>query len=145
MPSYKQELDVARAGQKANMEPCVLISRSVETAAGIKFGVPVARGTQPRGCKVFGAAADKFMGVAVREVGGWTTPEDGFPQYNSARLMTKGVIWVVAKVAVAAGDPVFALATGEWGKAAVAGEAAIPGAQWDTPAAAGALAKIRLG
>ena len=139
--AYSDTMDAARPGMIANTEPHNLISRGVEDAAGIGFGVAAAQGANDRGIKAFGAG-DKFVGVVVRERSlNANNVGDIFEQYADARIMRKGTIWVVASVAVAAGDPITVDdATGDFG---IAGNVEIAG-RWETSAAAGELAKINL-
>lgn len=93
-------LPVGNAGQLADMVPSTLISRTVEDSAGISFGLPVKQGTNDNGCAA-GVAANDFLGITVREAG-----RDGFAQYESARLITQGTIWLTAAGAISAGDRV---------------------------------------
>lgn len=146
--SYSENIGAARAGMVANMEPAVFISRTVETAAGIGFGVPVQKGTADNGCKIMGAGATEVLGITVRERSTRAETPDVFAQYDSARLMRKGVLWVVVTDAggVADGDPVWIkLADGTFSNAdaGTAGSVKLGGARWDSSAANGELAKIR--
>jgi hypothetical protein len=131
----------AVAGMIANMVPATMISRTVEDAAGIAFGKPVAQGVNDKGCKnTVGATA--IVGITVRERS-VSAEADLFAQYEEARIMTKGVIWVEASVAVVAGDIVHVIAaTGAFAKT---GGVLIPNARWETSAGIGELAQIRLG
>jgi len=143
---YNEKIDAARVGQIANMEPVTLISRNVEDVAAIGFGKPVMQGTLDDGCKLFAGASTEVLGITVRERS--RTPEnpDAFARYESARIMKKGVIWVVASVAVVAGDPVFVIpATAAFAKTNASSAIQIANARWDSSAGIGALAKVRLG
>lgn len=130
----------ALAGMVANSEPSTVITRIVETAAGIAFGVPVFQGTADE--QVIVAAADKkFLGIAVLDP---TKDGDKHNQYENIPVMTKGVIWVTAGATVEAGQPVYYVpATGVWTDVAT-DNILVPEARWDSSAAS-ALAKIRLG
>jgi hypothetical protein len=147
--TYSETMEAGVAGAIVNTEPKTLISRTVETAAGIGFGKVVQQGAADDGCKSDLTAMDAstFLGITALDRSRPTadTP-DAFAQYESARIMRKGVIWVVASGAVAAGnDATVTLATGAIGTAAVAaGVVAIPNARWDSSAADGELAKLRL-
>lgn len=149
--TYSENIPVAKAGMIANEEPNVLISRTVETAAGIGFGKVVQQGDNDNGCisdlNTAAMTADSYLGVTVRERSVRPETPDLFAQYESARIMRKGVIWVMTDGAVNAGDDVtVTLATGGLGTAAVAaGIVAIPGARWDSSTSGAALAKLRLG
>ena len=141
--NYTDRMDAGVAGAIVNTEPNVLISRSVEKAEGLGFGVPVAQGANDKGCTdTNGKTAVLGVTAIDRGVGGTTV--DTFTQGESARIMTKGVIWVVAGEAVAAGDSVYVTAsTGAFKKTAT-GNVAIPNARFDTSAANGGLVQVRL-
>lgn len=153
--SYSETIGAARAGQIVNEEPSVLISRTVADATGIAFGKvvqeAVADGTKDGQCTADLDTADmdayKFLGVTVRERSVRPETPNKFAQYESARIMRKGVIWVEVAAAVKAGEDVtVTLATGVLGTTAVtAGVVAIPNARWDSSTAGAGLAKLRLG
>lgn len=153
--TYSETIGAARAGQIANEEPVVLISRTVADAAGIGFGKvvqeAVADGTKDGQCTADLDTADmdayKFLGITVRERSVRPETPNMFAQYESARIMRKGVIWVEVAGAVKAGEDVtVTLATGVLGTAAVApGIIAIPNARWDSSTTGAGLAKLRLG
>lgn len=153
--SYSETIDAARAGQIANTEPGVFISRTVADAAGIGFGKVVqeaaADGSKDGQCTADLDTADmdayKFLGITVRERSVNPETPNKFAQYESARIMHKGVIWVEVAAAVKAGEDVtVTLATGVLGTAAVAaGIIAIPNARWESSTSGAGLAKVRLG
>lgn len=136
--TYSDGLRAGVAGMLINTIPNTLISRTVETAAGLAFGVAVSQGAAAHGCKVFD---DDVVGITVREVS-LPAEQTGLDQYDTAVLITKGAIMVTAAAAVVAGDIVHALAGGTFGKT---GGVLIAGARWDTTTANGALGIIRLG
>lgn len=147
--TYSATMSAARAGMRANEEPVRLISRDVETAGGIGFGIVVAQGVRDGGCIVMGAShtASDFLGVTMLQRNTDPANVDKFPQNESALIMNEGVIWVATGAAVAAGDAVVVtLATGLLSAAAPgAGVLALPGARWDSSTTgAGQLAKLRL-
>ena len=135
---YNDTLAPAVAGAQATMVPATLISRNVEDEAGIGFGVGVSQGAGDKGCVAGGTA---FVGITLldRSAAGL---EDTFREGDSARIMTKGDIWVVATADVAAGDPVHMAADGSFSNA---DGTAIAGARWDTSTTADGLAVVRLG
>lgn len=138
---YNATLAPAVAGAQATMIPATLISRNVEDEDGIGFGVAVSQGEGDKGVV---AGGDAFVGITLldRSAAG---EGDTFRQGDSARVMTKGDIWVEAAGAVDAGDGVAVNAAGEFSSAGE-DDTAIPGARWDTSATeAGQLAVIRLG
>lgn len=130
------------AGQIANMVPATLITRNVETAAGIGFGVAVDQGTEDLGV-VVGGGSEAPVGITVRERSLDANEPDKFAENDNARIMTKGTLWVSTAVAVAAGDPVHALAAGALSNT---GGTQIPNARWETSTpSGGGLAIIRMG
>ena len=100
---YNETMRPAIEGALANMVPRTLISRTVESAAGVGFGKAVSQGTADKGVSV--TPNTKFVGITVidRSAGGIGTTGTGFAQYESARILTNGTVWVLANVAVAAG------------------------------------------
>lgn len=153
--TYNETIDAARAGMIANEEPVVLISRTIIDAAGVGFGKVVqeaaADGSKDGQCTadLSTAAMDayKFLGITVRERSVRPETPNKFGQYESARIMRKGVIWVEVAGAVVAGtDVTVTLATGVIGSVAVgAGVVAIPNARWESSTGGAGLAKLRLG
>jgi len=146
--NYAATLAPGVAGAQATMLPATIISRNVEPANGLAFGVAVAQGTTDKGIVAFGGAANKFVGITMldRSAIGTTAAPDSFAQRSSARVMTIGDIWVQASVQVAAGDPVYLVAaTGLFTNAAT-DNVAIPNARFDTSTTgANQLAVVRLG
>jgi hypothetical protein len=146
--TYAATLAPAVAGAQATMIPATLISRNVETAAGLGFGVAVAQGATDKGIVAFGGAANKYVGITLldRSARGTTANPDFFAQRESARVMTKGDIWVQASVQVAAGDPVYLVAaTGLFTNVSTS-NVLVPNARFDTSTtAANQLAVVRLG
>lgn len=128
--TYQQYIPAGVAGALDEMIPSTLISRTVETAAGIAFGVPVYRGTGDQGVVATGTAAN-YVGFTVLDRS--VRVGDIFSQYESARIITDGSLWVNAPTAVADGAAV------------VLGGVTIPGARWETTTTGtNQLAKVRL-
>jgi hypothetical protein len=138
--TYGDNIAAGYVGAIANQEPRVLISRTVEDAAGIAFGLAVMQGTEDKGCVV--SDGTEVLGITVREMDTEPSNPDIFAQYDNARIMTKGVIWVANSGGVAAGDPVVSLAAGALGTGT---SPLVAGARWETTAADGELAQLRLG
>lgn len=140
--NFKNEMDKGVAGAIANTENSNIISRTVEDADGIAFGLAVAQGVNDKGCRVATTGDTKFVGVTALDRTATDLTGDGkFVQYESARIMEEGVIWVEVTEDVAAGDDAAVdLATGKFNKAG----AAMAGARFDTSAASGGLAQLRL-
>lgn len=138
--TYLDDMAVAYAGAIAdNQEELNLISRTVEDAAGIAFGLAVMQGSDDEGVVVGDGTG--FLGVTVRDQSVEPNEPNLFEQYSSARIMTKGTIWVENDGGVAAGDPVSLGADGALG---TGGSVEVDGARWDTTATDGNLARLRL-
>ena len=153
--TYSENIGAARAGMIANEDPVVLISRTVADADGIGFGKVVQEaatdGTKDGQCTADLDTSDMdaytFLGITVRERSVRPETPSKFAQYESARIMRKGIIWVEVAGAVKAGEDVtVTLASGVLGTAAVAaGVVAIPNARWESSTSGAGLAKLRLG
>jgi hypothetical protein len=137
--TYADNIDAGYKGAIVNTEPRTLISRTVEAAAGLAFGLAVMQGTEDKECVVADGSA--FLGVTVRDQSVDPADPDLFAQYSEARIMTKGVIWVLNSGGVSAGDPVTTLAAGALGTGS---SPLVDGARWDTTADDGELAQLRL-
>lgn len=147
--SYAANIRPAVAGQRANMEPVDLLSRTVEDAAGVGFGKIVQQGAADNGCTgdLTGMTDQTFLGITVRDRSVRVETPNLFAENESAQIMRKGVIWVEVDAAVTpASVPTVTLATGAIGDAAVAaGIVAIPNARFETSTTAAGLAQLRLG
>ncbi|PJL44741.1 structural cement protein Gp24 [Stenotrophomonas maltophilia] len=150
--NYPDIQPAAIAGAPATMLPATEISRTVEGAA-IAFGKAVEQGATDKSVKTF--AGGKYVGIAMldRSASGLTVTAgqvtgratDAFGVGESARVRTKGDLWVTAAVAVAAGDDVYLTDAGAFTNVST-DNTAIPGARWDTSTTAvGQLAVVRLG
>ena len=140
--AYADTIAVSYPGEVADLGLSDVISRDIETAGGVPFGVAVIQGTADRQAKL--GTAGVFIGITVRDqtLVGDTHPDKYLVQ-ETAGVMTRGVIWVLAGEAVVAGDVVYRTATGTLNKTA-ASNTLIAGARWETSAASGALARLRL-
>lgn len=113
-----------------------------ETAAGIGFGLGVSQGAADKGV-ILGGTKLGFRGITVRDVTLESDQGDVYAQYQNVGVLTRGKIWVMVPVAVAAHDPVhFNAATGEVSNAG--GEGPVAGARFVTSAAAQGLALVEL-
>jgi hypothetical protein len=153
--TYSETIDAARAGMIANEEPVVLISRTVADSDGIGFGKVVQEaatdGSKDGQCTADLDTSDMdaytFLGITVRERSVRPETPNLFAQYESARIMRKGIIWVQTGGAVKAGQDVsVTLSSGALGTEAVtSGVVAIPNARWESSTSGAGLAKLRLG
>ena len=142
--NYAIDPEVAQEGQVADTSPATILSRTVEAA--IPFGRAVQKGTKQHA--VVAANAGPVTGITVRSqaTGARAASPDVYPANDTAAIMTKGAVWVKVDSTVAEGDDVtVTVATGLFGtKAVAAGIIAVPGAVFDTGAAANGLARIRV-
>lgn len=147
--TYSATQGVGLEGGLVNGEEFNAFSRTVETAAGIKFGRPVAKGAADRGI-ILHAAGQTFLGVTRRNPAlapsSNGTNGDAYAQYKDASVVDFGVIWGKAGVAVVAGAAAnWDTATGLWTGAAVAGSViACPGCKFDAGGNANDLVPIRI-
>jgi hypothetical protein len=135
----------AYEGMIANSEDHTIVSKQVETAAGIGFGKVACQGSADDGIVI--AAATKFLGLteAAHNAGVVGGTVDLYAQYETIPVMTKGVMWVMASEAVAPGDPVYYTAAGGALSKTASGNVLIPNARWDSSTSGAGLAKARLG
>lgn len=137
--SYTENIRKAIAGAKGTMVDADVISRNVETAT-IGFGKAVEQGAADYGCKNFAGGAP--LGITVLDRSAW---DDGFHVGDSASILTKGDIWVVAAQAVVAGNPVYVrTSNGDFQKDNTNTGVLYPNARWETSGAAGSLQLIRI-
>ena len=137
-------------GASANEELKNDISRTIENAAGVRFGEPVQRGAGDHGVIPF-AAGGKFVGIAkltpaVPAVANGSALVDGYPQYFTASIRERGQMYVTVSTPVVDGDPVyFVTASNTYTNAAGAGIVGpIPNTFFDTTGAAGDIVEISL-
>lgn len=144
--SYAINQGKAYAGQIYALAPHDIVSRKVESAT-IGFAVATSRGTDKESQVVAGGT--DFLGITIRSLdkeGAANTGAIQWNQYEAAGIMRNGYIWAVCPTGCVPGDSVnYVNATGVLDSgAAVAGETQLDGATWETVAAAGELAVIRL-
>lgn len=137
-------------GASANEELKNDISRTIENAAGVRFGEPVQRGAGDHGVIPF-AADGKFVGIAklnpaVPAVATGSTLVDGYPQYFTATIRERGQMYVQVSTAVVDGDPVYYVtATNKYTNAAGAGIVGpFAGVFFDTTGAADDIVEISI-
>ena len=98
--TYTTSINEAQEGYVADASARDAKSCLVETAAGINFGRVVSWGTADNQCVVGGTNA---IGITITDK---TQRTDLYAQNETAAVMRQGTVWVVAQVAVNAGDPV---------------------------------------
>jgi hypothetical protein len=146
--SYSIKQPKAYVGLIYAQAPHDIVSRDVETVAGIGFGVAVSRGTNAE--RQIVAGGSDFLGITIRSLDKEGAANTGAIQWNekeAAGVLRSGYIWAVCPTGCNPGDAVkYTDATGVIDAGAPgAGETAIANAQWETVAAAGELAVIRIG
>lgn len=151
--SYPSNMAAAVAGMRASSIPATIVSRTVETAA-VGFGKAVEQGAADNGCKLFDGGVVFGITLLDRSASGLTlsggliTGEtvDSYGVGESAAVILKGDVWAVCATGCAPGDPVYVRpSNGDFQNDNTNSAVLIPGARWNTTAAAAALAIIYLG
>lgn len=146
--TYGTTIAPAYEGMIADSREQTILSLDVETAAGIGFGKVAVQGTGDRQIRV-AAAGRPYRGLVVAThfagmVAGLQGTKELYDQYETAPVIVKGAIWVMASVAVAVGDLVyFVPATGVLTNVLTA-NTLIPGAIWGTSTSGAALAVVEI-
>jgi hypothetical protein len=104
--SYSNTIGKGYAGMVASGETSNRISRTIEDAAGVGFGVPVYRGSGDHGCTATVGTLATFLGWTIAVAGqglvaGQTA--DTFAQYDTVGIMPLGAIYINVKGAVVDG------------------------------------------
>ncbi|MGJ0397420.1 MAG: DUF2190 family protein [Methylocystis sp.] len=142
--TYGLTIAAARAGMIANEEQLTnVISRIVDSAGAIGFGKVVVQSSEGDEKIKVPTAGGAFRGITVRDVTLRPDDNDQYAVGESAAVLTKGVIWVLPSVAVAAGDPVYFTAAGALTNVPTSNTQII-GALWDSAGSGSILAKLRL-
>lgn len=104
--TYSEDIAKGYAGMIANGETSNRISRTIEDAAGIGFGLPAYRGTGDHGCTGTVGTLATFLGfsIAHQALGLTDTADtDLYPQYENVAILTSGAIYVEITGAVTDG------------------------------------------
>jgi hypothetical protein len=141
--AYTARIAPAFEGLVANSEDHIIVSKQLESAAGVGFGKAVFQGTADDG--VIAAPGTKFLGITeASHFASSASGVDLYARYETVPVLIKGPIWVQASEAVAAGDPVYVnLTTGVWSKTA-SGNTLLANARWDTSTSGAGLAVIAI-
>lgn len=104
--SYSEAPAAGFPGMVADGSDSNRITRTIEDAAGVAFGVPVFRGANDHGCTATVGTAANLLGITIATsalalTAGATA--DKYPQYANVAIMTGGAIFVNVKGAVADG------------------------------------------
>jgi hypothetical protein len=139
------------AGQIADLNTAITISRLNIGLTPIDFGVAVARGPTAGTCKAVAADTDVIIGFASRYAMRPYDPTTGDVKYavNETVVVAKqAFMLVIAKENAAEGDAVISLTAqagalgSTTGGAAGTGRVAITGAKWAEPVTAGSIGLI---
>jgi hypothetical protein len=142
--SYAQTILPAVEGMIVNSEPHNVISRQLESAAGIGFGKVCVQGTADEQIRV-SETVRKFRGITVMSHSAGRGIADSYEQYETVPVLERGVIWVLASVAVAVGDPAYYVpATGVLTNVAT-GNTLITDGSFDSSTTGSGLAILRIG
>lgn len=136
--TYSDNQPIAVHGMPATMSTYDADTKTVETAAGIGFGLAVSRGATLNSIVVGGAA---FDGITMRDITQVNGADDEYPVGANASVLKRGDIWLKVGVAVAVTDPVgFDATTGVIAKTGTR----IINASWVVPAGIGGFAMLRM-
>lgn len=130
-------------GMVVNGEDSNRISRTVEDAAGIAFGLAVFQGATDHG--VTATPSANFMGVTIADAGLIPLPGgavDTYQQYQTAGILNEGPIIVTASVAVTPRQAVYVTSAGAFTNVSTS-NTAIP-ATFDETASSGSPVRIRM-
>ena len=138
--SYTERHAIAQLGMIADTRFKSVRSLTYTGSETLGFGVALTRGVDDKSADFGG---EVFAGIVVStQVQDAALATDGYASGETVGLLDIGSIWVAPVANVLAGDPVtFDPATGALSNT---GGATIPGAEFETNAAAGGLARIRL-
>lgn len=130
-------------GMIVNGEDSNRISRTVEDAAGIAFGMAVFQGATDHG--VTATPSANFMGVTIADAGLvplLVSAVDTYQQYSTAGILNEGPIYVTTSVAVTPRQPVYVTPAGVFTNVSTS-NTLLP-ATFDETAAIGAPVRIRM-
>ncbi len=136
------QLDRGIPGLEADTGPNSIVNRRNEGTAEIDFGLAVAAGTD-EDTAVLPSTGCRIIGLTVRHA---TMQADkagnvSYAPQATVPVMEVGRLWAIAQTAVSPGDPVTTDTTGALSTGA---NIPVPGALWETRAAAGAIARVRI-
>lgn len=129
--AYLNQMPEGYPGALADMVAKDLYSLSVAGTTPLEFGSAAAYGATRGTCRpvTTGDTIEDFAGIVTATAS--AMGEDAYTQYESARLISKGRVWVTVSAQPADGAPVFLdPATGAFSAASGAGNFQIPGARF---------------
>lgn len=141
---FKQTLSAFAVGRRVNMEEWNAITRSLEGATALGFGVPAIMGVGKHSCLPLTAAAQNVLGITEAVP---TLPHtgDAYAQYDNVAICESGVIGVLLGANVTKGAVArFDVTNKVWTGAAVSATVlTIPGAQFEEDGSSGAVGAVR--
>lgn len=140
--TYSERMPKAFAGQTYGSD-YEDVSRIVETAAGIGFGLAVSRGTSDKGV-VLGGQSESFVGITLKDITlvHSVANLDKYIETENCGVRRRGFIWVTVSGAVAMGDAVHYNAT--TGVISNSGGELVQGAVFESSALNGEVALVYL-
>lgn len=148
MPAVQTSYSATRAAGFAGMiadtyHPTGVISRSVKAA--MTFGSIACESGVDDQVQGVDASHLNFVGVVAADSAAYGAGvANTYAANETAPLLRQGVIWVVASVAVVAGDPAYFTNAGAITNVPTS-NTAIPNGRFDMSAGAGALVPLRIG
>lgn len=140
--TYSRYHAPAFEGQIADLQLSNSFSRRCDTE--LPFGKVVVQGADDDSVKLPDAGG-VFQGITTRDQSTGAKSPNSYPANSMARLLDKGTIWVTVGGNVSAGDAAaFLDADGSLVVSGTASSTAITGAKFDTSAANGELAILKL-
>lgn len=151
--SYAAEHAVAFEGQRADFGLVDVISKVAE--ADLPFGLAAIRGTADNQAILPSATGGSFLGVTEYTTAWAADAADvhQYEQYREANILTFGRVWVICEDGCSPGDAAFFRHTAGAGGTVIgsfrtdadtATADAVPGGTFETTAAAGGLALLKL-
>lgn len=142
--TYSNILAAYAVGRRVNMEEWNAITRTLEGATPVGFGVPVIAGTGAHTCAPLSATGQNVLGITEADPT-LPRPGDAYAQYDNVPICESGVIGVLLGANVTKGAQArFDITNKNWTGAAASGTVlTIPGAQFDEAGSSGAVGKIR--
>lgn len=104
--TYSNTIAHGYAGMVANGETSNRITRTIEDAAGVGFGIPVYRGSGDHGCTGTIGTLATFLGFTLANAGSGLVAgqtADTYAQYDNVGIMPSGAMYVAVKGAVVDG------------------------------------------
>lgn len=142
--TYRDNLAAYAVGRRANMEEWNTITRTLEGATSLGFGVPAIAGSGAHTCAPLTAADQNVLGITEASLT-LPRPGDEYDQYDNVAICESGVIGVLLGANVTKGAQArYDVTNKVWtGAAASATVLTIPGAQFDEAGSSGAVGIVR--